>query len=436
MELAQQLWQERIDTEEQARLIQYSQAWKAYFGQYRRPLKVRPGQSDDNVIINYCRMLVDKGVSFLFGEEPQFEIDEVSETPAEDWLFACWQDNRKMQLLKKVAINGSVCGHCFIKIVPRQPYPRLVNISPEYVTVVTDSDDIDTVWQYKIQYPAIGRNGEQLTIRQIIEQQDNGRWLILDQMATGSNPFVIRETALWPYTWPPLVDCQNLPSPNEYYGISDIESDVIELNNSINFVMSNIARILRFHAHPKTWARGCAAADLKVAVDETIVLQSPDAEIHNLEMQGDLTSSLEFYKRLKEAMHEIVDVPEVATGKVESIGTLSGVALQILYQPLIDKTKSKRETYGEMLIELNRRLLELSGFGPDNITEIHWPELLPKDIMQERQAALLDQQLGVSQDTLLMQLGYNPDLERQKREMDSADMAEMMLTAFDRDNNA
>jgi hypothetical protein len=199
--------------------------------------------------------------------------------------------------------------------------------------------------------------------------------------------------------------------------------------------LSNIARILRFHAHPKTWAKGCAATDLKVAVDETIVLQSPEAELHNLEMQGDLNSSLEFYKRLKEAMHEIADVPEVATGKVESIGSLSGVALQILYQPLINKTKSKRETYGEMLIELNRRILEMAGFGSDNICEIHWSELLPKDIMQERQAALLDQQLGVSQDTLLMQLGYNPDLERQKRETNSADLAETMLTAFDRDTN-
>ncbi len=434
MGLVQQLWQERIETEEQARLIQYSQAWKAYFGQYTRPLKIRPGQSDDNVIVNYCRVLVDKGVSFLFGEEPQFEIDEQEQTLAEDWLTAFWQANRKMQLLKKIALNGAVCGHCFVKIVPGEPFPRLVNISPEYMTVITDPDDIATVWRYKIQYPAQGRNGEQLTIRQVIEQQDNGQWLILDQMATGSNPFITRNETTWPWPWPPLVDCQNLPSPNEYYGISDIEPDVIDLNHSINFVLSNLARILRFHAHPKTWVKGCQASDLKVAVDETIILQAADAEMHNLEMMSDLSSSLAFYLRLKEAIHEVTNVPEVATGKIDSVGALSGVALRILYQPLIDKTKSKRESYGEMLMELNRRVLEMAGYGPDNRTEIHWPELLPKDVMQERQAALLDQQLGVSQDTLLRQLGYDADLEREKRETESGDMAETMLTAFDRDN--
>jgi len=434
MQLADQLWQQRVVNENHARLMQYSQAWKAYFGQHRRPLKVRVGQSDDNVIVNYCRLIVDIGVAFLFGEEPVFELNELAETDAEETLNEIWRANRKMQFLKKLALNGAVCGHCFVKLVPREPYPKLVNVSPEYVTVVTDPDDVDSVWRYIIEYPAVGREGERLTIRQVIEQSDEGRWVILDQRAVGDAPFITESRAIWPWPWPPIVDCQNLPSPNEYYGLADIESDVIDINNSINFVLSNIARILRFHAHPKTWARGCAAGDLKIAVDETIVLQSPDAELHNLEMQSDLASSLEFYRRLKEAMHEITCVPEVATGKVDSVGALSGVALQILYQPLINKTESKRETYGELLVELNRRLLEMRGFGPDNLCEIHWPELLPKDIMQERQAALIDQQIGVSQDTLLTRLGYDPELERQKREMNSVDLAETMLTAFDRDH--
>lgn len=434
MGLAQQLWQERIETEEHARLIQYGQAWKAYFGQYKQPLKVRPGQSDDNIVVNYCRTLVDKGVAFLFGQEPQFEIDEQRRTPPEDWLDAFWKANRKMQLLKKIALNGGVCGHCFVKIVPHKPYPRLVNISPEYMTVVTDPDDIETVWRYKIQYPALGRNGEQLTIRQVIEQQDNGRWLILDQMATDNNPFVTRNEALWSFSWPPIVDCQNLPSPNEYYGISDIEPDVINLNNGINFALSNISRILRFYAHPKTWVRGCQASDLKVAIDEMIILQASDAEMHNLEMMSDLSSSLTFYQRLKEAIYETTSVPEVATGKLDRVGALSGVALRIIYQPLIDKTVTKRENYGEMLGLLNRRALEMGGFGADNETTIRWQAMLPPDSVQERQAAMLDQQLGVSKDTLLRQLGYDADLERQKREAEGDDMAETMLTAFDRDN--
>ncbi len=432
MNIADRMWMERILTEDRARLLGYQRAWAAYFGDFRKPLKVRKGVPDDNVVVNFVRIVVDKGVAFLFGHEPRFEISELEDTRAEEWLAEVWRRNRKMQFLQKVALNGAVCGHAFVKIVPGEPFPKLVNLSPEYVHVVTDPDDIDEVVRYVIQYPAVGPQGERLVIRQVIERDDGGRWLVTDQVSERDKPFVTRSEAVWPWSWPPIADCQNLPSPNEYYGIPDVEQDVIDLNDAINFVLSNMARIIRFHAHPKTWGKGFTANQLKVAVDETIVLPSPDAELHNLEMQSDLEASIRLYERLREALHEVTRVPEVATGKLDRAGALSGVALQILYQPLLEKTRMKRMTYGELLVELNRHLLEMGGFGPDNVTTIHWPELLPKDALAERQAALIDQQLGVSQDTILQRLGFDPELERAKSEASSARLAERMLEAFDR----
>jgi len=40
--------------------------------------------------------------------------------------------------------------------------------------------------------------------------------------------------------------------------------------------------------------------------------------------------------------------------------------------------------------------------------------MLPRDQKETRETALIDRQLGVSDDTLLMHLGYDPDLEREK----------------------
>jgi len=430
LNLNTELWQQRIVEDHTSRAIEYRRAWEAYFGKYKKALKVRAGAIDDNVVVNFARVVVDKSVSFLFGDEPRFELDETAQTDAEGWLGECWRENHKMQLLQKIALNGSVCGHVFVKLLPREPYPKLVNLSPEYVRVITDPEDIDEVVRFVIEYPALGADGQQLTYRQTIENEGNG-WVIRDEMARGDGPFVLRDETGWPWAWPPIVHCQNLPSPNEFYGISDIEDDVIDLNYSINFVLSNLARIIRHHAHPKTWGTGFNVKDMKIAVDETIVLPQ-NGQLHNLEMESDLASSIELYKRLREALHEIARVPEVATGKVDDIGALSGVALQILYQPLIEKTETKRRTYGEMLVEINQRLLEVGGFGADNITTIHWPELLPRDMMQERQAALIDQQLGVSDDTLLQKLGYDAELEKEKREATSAELGEQMLTAFER----
>lgn len=410
-----------------------SRRWRAYHGQHPKPLRVRPGQPDDNVIVNYARIVVDKGVSFLFGRDVRFELDEVNDTEAEAWLEACWRANRKMTLLQKLALNGTIAGHAFLKIVPGQPYPRLVVLDPALVTVTVAPDDHEAVLRYKVQYTAPDpATGKPVVFRQLIER-DGARWQITDQRSVAdSDVWQTVSQSAWPYQWPPIVDCQNLPCPNEYWGISDLEDDILQLNASINFVLSNIARIIRYHAHPKTWGRGFSASQLNIAVDETIVLPSPDASLQNLEMQSDLASSIQLYQRLREALHEVSRVPEVATGKLENIGSLSGVALQILYQPLIEKTEAKRRTYGDLLVELNRRLLALGGFGEDNYTVIHWPELIPGDPESEAKTLLMWNQLGVSQDTILQRLGLDPDLERQKREGTSAALGDQMLAAFEK----
>lgn len=433
--IGDQLWWSRVSAEEQARLVRYRMAWEAYFGQTPDPLATSHSdpRGQDNVKVNFVRPIVDKGVAMLFGQEPIFELDEMTTTPTEIWLEQCWRANHKMLTLQKMAINGGVCGHVFVKITQPQRgerYPRVINLSPEYVTVATEPDDIERVTLYLIEYPAHAEDGTWVTIRQRIEQ-DGARWHILDQRARGNGRFETISDVEWPYPWPPIIACQNLPSPNEYYGVSDVEEDVIRLNGSLMFVLSNMARIVRHHAHPKTWSKGVAASEIRTGVDDMIVLHSPEAELHNLEMQSDLSSSLALYERLKEALHEMSRTPEVAMGKMNNIGTLSGVALQILYRPLTEKTEAKRRTYGEMLVELNRRLLALGGYSEEQWVTIHWPELLPSDPLQERQVALIDQQLGVSADTLLSQLGYDAAQEAQKREVEDRALGESALTAWE-----
>jgi hypothetical protein len=427
---------EMLAKEETNRLEQFRAAWEAYYGNLPKPLKVKPGNVDDNIRLNFIKLIVNKGVSFLFGKEVGFELAEGGEISAETWLKDCWQKNRKMTLLQKAALNGGVCGHCFVKIQvdAKSSYPRLIVVDPETITVTMAADDLENVQSYKIQYPSKDpKSGKPIAIRQIIEKE-NTYWHIKDQVGSVENlgHWVTTSEQNWSYSFPPIVECQNLPAPNEFWGMSDIEPDILEINKAINFSVSNTGRILKYHAHPKTWGKGFSADQLKIAVDETIIIPSETGELHNLEMQTELSSSIEFYNRLKEALHETSQTPEVAMGKLESIGGLSGLALKILYGPLLEKTETKRLLYGDMLIELNRRLLEIGGHGADNITKLHWQDILPKDEKQERETALVDKQLGVSDDTLLTQLGYDPETEKEKKQKDSATLASSLLGAFDK----
>lgn len=419
-----------VAIDELERQIRFRTAWQAFHGQGPKALKVRAGGIDDNVRVNYAKLIVNKGVSFLVGQDVTFELDETRQTTAEAWLKSCWEALGGMLLLQKLALNGGVCGHAWAKLVPATPgelYPRVIVLDPANVSVGLALDDIERVEWYKIQYTTTDpHTGEPVVLRQWVER-DGAGWAITDESSRGGGGWLTLAETRWLYPWAPLIDCQNLPLPNEYWGASDLESDVLELSRSVDFVLSNTARIIRFHAHPKTWGRGFSTSQMTTAPDETIVLNNPEAELHNLEMQSDLASSITLYDRLREALHEVSQVPEVATGKLDGIGALSGLALQILYQPLIEKTEVKRRTYGGLLVELNRRLLELGGHGADNRTVLHWPEMLPDDALALRQVAVIDDQLGVSRDTLLSQLGYDPDLERQKRQTQEAEAGVQLL---------
>lgn len=419
---------------EHDRLERFRRNWEIYYGKGKKPLKVKQDAADDNLRMNFARMFVDKGVAFLFGKEVRFELTEGETTPEEIYLDRIWNANRKMSLLQKLATSGAVCGTAFAKInwQPGQD-PRLIVCDPETVSVTLAEDDIDNVLAYTIRYPSIDTvTKKPITIRQQIER-DGAGWLILDQRGDvdGGNLRTIGEQR-WPYPFAPVVHCQNMIAPHEFWGVSDIEDDLVEVVDKENFVVSNILKILRYHAHPKTYISGAKEERdiVRNGIDDTMLLPQ-GADLKALEMRSDLASSISMYRELKEFAHELARVPEVATGKVESVGQLSGVALEILYQPLLEKTEAKRVTYGELIIELNRRLLALGGYGEDKITSLHWQGLLPKDAQVEANAALAMKQLGVSADTLIQKFGYDPDVEREKRAKET-DLGQALLDAFDR----
>src|SRR5579863_4675229 len=110
-------------------------AWKAYQGQLQRPLVVERDQPDDNVLSNRCGPVVDKGVSFLFGQVLKLEATQektdapadgslpsdaaAAPTPVQDFLDGLWgDDDDRMTLLSKMAVNGGVFGHVFLKLIP------------------------------------------------------------------------------------------------------------------------------------------------------------------------------------------------------------------------------------------------------------------------------------------------------------------------------
>lgn len=430
--------------DEHDRRVRIMDAWKAYEGNMPKPLKVKSGDPDDNLRVDLSQGVVGKGVSFLFPPGVAFEVDGQAESDADTWLAQCWEANSFLTTLLKIGINGGVTGDVFLRIYPRAPFPRVMVLDPANVTVITDEDDCEEVLAYLVQWNV---RGKEKVKRQIIERDDAAAktWTITDFVSEEASSWVqVGEPVTWGYEWAPIFHCQNLPAPNCYYGYSDLEAPVLELNHGLNTTLSNINRILRYHAHPKTVLSGVASPPkapgailaaavnpntgqngMDVAPDGLIKLADPNAKMYNLEMGSDLGSSLAFYREVKDLHHEVSRVPEIANGKVDGLGQIAGVALQILYQPLIEKTRDKRTLYGEMLEKLGAALLQMWRKGSTHQVKTKWPPILPSDPKGEAETGALLEGLGVSKDTVLTGLGFDAAEEAKKKAKEQKSDAEL-----------
>lgn len=443
-------------------------AWHAYRGEFQKPLKVERDQPDDNVICNFSGPIVDKGASWLFGQPVKIEAvneaasvneDGSAETPYQDFLNGFWgDDDDKMTLLGDVAQNGGVCGHAFVKLIPargRMKYPRVVVLDPEIVRKVTAPDDCSLTLAYVIEYNyASSQNpGAQIQKRQVIARSDpdglaeiagpydfDDTWTIANYIrytsATGAQGDwqQVGEVEVWPYPFAPIFDCPNLPNPNESWGMPDLTPDLIDQNKTLIFLFSNLARIIKYHGHPKTWASGIGTAQIDTSVDGVIILRSPDAKLGVLTPMENFAGILSVIATVMSNIDQQSRIPGVALGRQDQLpqrlGNLSGVALSLMFQPLIEKTEQKRRLYGKMVREVSRAALVLAGLLPieqmeDCKIQLHWQPLLPVDNLMAAQEAILLQQIGISQATILAGLGYDASDEAEKKAAEDQQKVDM-----------
>jgi hypothetical protein len=407
-----------------------------YRGHHRRPLVVKANQADDNIILNYSRRVVDKGVAFLFGPDLTFEVgDEGEESAADEWLARCWgpEETRRRTLLD-LSVNGGVTGTPFLRLyAPERPgeLPRLASLNPTLMDIITHDDDMDDVVAYHMVWKS-GKGSEAMWKRHRMDRQANGTWLISEEVHSRGGVWQLAQETPWPWTFAPVFWCQNLPHPNEVWGISDLEE--ADINDGINWVASNINRILRYHAHPKTVGIGFMPEAIQnTSVDGMWSINVPGANVFNLEMQSDLASAYQMLMALKEAYAKTTGVPDLDPDKV-NVGALSGFALRILYGDLLDKTRVKRVTYGAMLNAVNAALLEMGGFDGSMPVRCVWGEPLPGNEAEEVAALSADRKNGGSLTTYLERRGYDPEreLERLAAEREAqTTVSETMLRGFE-----
>lgn len=344
-----------------------------YEGNHPQQLRVKSGQDNDNITINFIGLTIDRAVSMLIGAGVEFEYSEENETQ-DEYIDRVWDANKRAIFLHDTALDGATWGTPFVKIIPdgmTDPYtgevfPRFILLDPKLMTVDVDPLDKSKVMQYIMQYKITIEGKErvfrEVTRRALLEDgTDSETWII--ETLEFVNGWRLLDKVEFPYDFPPIIHWKNLPSIHSVYGMSDIEQ-VIPVQDKYNFVFSNNLKINRYHAHPKTWGAGVTKTDKSSwGADEMILISSPDGKINNLEMQSDLGASRTIAQDLRQSIFDVSRQLDVSSLS-DKVGQLTNFGLRVLYSDAIAKTKTKQELYGEAFAEMNRRLLIMAGLTP------------------------------------------------------------------------
>lgn len=430
-----------ITDSDRKRVELITNAWIAYNGELPPPLKKMPDTPNDNVLSNRCQAIVDRGVDFLFGKELEISVEEGAPQEAQDFLDACWgRKETRIPLLQKLAMSGALAGQAFLRIVPNPDRTyRLIVVDPATVFVQTAPQDCETVLLYCIEYASDEkREGrpQRVYYREEMQRIDpdqasemmmadtDATWLIQHWSKIGDrgNWQSAGDPIIWPYPFPPLFSCQNLPKPCDFWGVPDLTPDLIGVNSALNLVQSNISRILKLYGSPIIYSTGVGDAVIDIKPGKIIGLPLPESKIVAVTLQSDLVNALAFASMLRSDMDEQSSTPGVATGRLVDMprGNISGIALELLFMPLIKKNDRKKAGYGALILDVCKALLILNNMSGDIEMQLAWQSAMPNDDLGAAQAAQARKSLGVSEQTILEELGYDADEEMERSQAENA----------------
>lgn len=428
------------------------EAWNFYEGYHWEGID---DLDTPQVTFNYCRTFVNKFVSFEFGKgfsiktpaeldkvgitindtKVDTELDEdedgtiteeereagfkITEKTYTDFLLEVWKDNNRETLITEIGQTKSITGEAWVKVYyeaqeeifdPFEEYSngriRLSCIPTQFVYPNFNDHDKDRLESLLIMYP----------IRQEMEtgllyKRKALKTILYKELWTAEEIVIYHQDEeidrmANPYGFIPFVQIKNFPIAGRTRGVGDLE-DVIPLNVELNTKKSDVSEVIDYHSAPITLVYGAKIGNLEKGANKVWGGLPKDAKVENLSLQGDLTASQSYISDVKSSMCEIAGITETALGGKSAISNTSGVALQYVNMPLIERTRVKRNCSKDGLQKVNKMILFIGlqeGLieKPDYISmrdflanEVEIPDTLPKDELMELQKIQQEMTMGL-----------------------------------------
>jgi hypothetical protein len=187
-----------------------------------------------------------------------------------------------------------------------------------------------------------------------------------------------------PYGWIPYVVAPNHPRPNEFWGESDLV-DLVDVCRELNRRLSVLSRVLEVSGSPIAVLENVDGSE-GISVGPGAKWELPEgarAYLLDLLSGGGVGLHVQYVELLFRALHDLSETPRTAFG--DSGRDLSGAALEVEIQPLVQKVNRKRRGWEALYHRRNALLLDLlERFGGLELgglrrTVTIWPSVLPSD---------------------------------------------------------
>jgi len=396
-------WLEGQDTE---RLNRYRQYLDFYEGQ-QWDRRRRGGET--RLTINYARALVRKVASYVFPEPVVFSVPESEEAERALNELAAEQDWHGLDY--QTLVDAAVLGDGAFKVtweagaLTPSPSPAVrerggeagvragsgrplvTAVDPATLWAWTRPDNVRELTRVMQRYTLSAAEAEEL-LGVVTPATGGARVTVVEdwmpeRLTIEAAGQVIRDGPN-PYGWIPYVVFPNAPKPHELWGESDL-ADLLDVCRELNRRMTVISKILQVSGNPIVVLENVTGSQ-GIRADEGAVWELPeDSKAYLLDMLsgGGVRLHIEYVELLYRALYDLAETPRSAFG--DSGRNLSGAALEVEIQPLVQKVQRKRRVWDSVYRRRNAMVLDLLerfggyDFGGVRRTEVVWGSILPQD---------------------------------------------------------
>jgi hypothetical protein len=386
-------WLEGQDVQRMAR---YRELLDFYSGQQ---WNTRRRAGETRLVFNYARVLLRKGVSYLMPVPVMFDVvpdaindpnarDDTALRLAERALAEVYARHDQHAIDFQSALDAAVLGDGAFKVTwdARRGTPLVAPVDPATLWAWWEPDDPGTVHRVVQRYHlaagdaarlfALPRAVSERARVSIVEDWDAARY----RVEIDGEVVIEQEN---PYGWIPYVIYPNIARPHEFWGASDLD-DLFDVCRELNQRMTTISRILQVAGYPITVLENVTGSDGIRAEPGAIWELPEDSKAYLLDMLGGgVGLHIDYINLLYRQLHDLSETPRTAFG--DSGRTLSGVALEVEIQPLVQKVMRKRRIWDGVYRRRNALVLDLlerfGGLPLDGLRQTRplWGEVLPSD---------------------------------------------------------